>query len=54
MVLPQLIESFKKFGEATIDRVEFLGFVELLGFVGFVEIVEFLEFVGFVEILSVA
>ena len=48
MVLPQLIESFKKFGETTNGRVEFLGFVE------FVEFVELLGFVGFVEILSVA
>ena len=48
MVLPQLIESFKKFGETTNGRVEFLGFVEFLEFVGFVEFVEFLE------ILSVA
>ena len=45
MVLPQLIESFKKFDETTHGRVEFVGFVELFGF---------LEFLGFLEILSVA
>ena len=48
MVLPQLIESFKKFGDTTNGRVEFLGFVEFFGFFGFV------EFFGFLEILSVA
>ena len=48
MVLPQLIESFKKFGETTNGRVEFVEFFGFLGFLGFV------GFVGFLEILSVA